>query len=117
MGSIVHVDNSDFFRKLMRTFLVELGHESEGYSRGEDALDVAMSGKVDFVITGLELADMSGEDFIKQLIVSTQVPIIVVTSNENDSQRNHLESLGVKAVVLKSGNWKDQLGEQLVNIN
>ena len=118
MGNIVHADNSEFFRKMMRTFLVELGHETEGFARGEDALDVVMSGQVDYVITGLQLADMHGEEFIKQLFVSTQVPIIVVTATatENEAQTRRLDDLGVKAIIRKTSSWKDDLGGHLADI-
>ena len=113
---IVHVDNSDFFRKVMRLFLSGLGHEYRGCSRGEDAIDAVMAGNVDWVITGLELADMSGEDFLKQLAVSVQeIPIIVVTGSNTEEQNRHLQDLGVKAVIQKSGNWKAEIRDQLTN--
>ena len=114
MSRIVHVDNSEFFRKLMKTFLSELGHESENFSRGEDAVNKVKAGKADWVITGLSLADMGGEEFIKRLAVSAQlVPVIVVTSSDEEAQHKRLDALGVKAVIQKSGDWKDTLAQQL----
>ena len=117
MGMVVHVDNSDFFRKLVKTFLGGFGHESFGFSRGEDALDKIMANEVDYVITGLELADMSGEDFIKKLLLySDTVPIIVITAKDDGAQNAHLLDLGVKAIIKKSGDWKVELKQQLANI-
>jgi CheY-like chemotaxis protein len=117
MSNIVHTDNSEFFRKIMKTFLAELGHTHEEFARGEDALELIKTGKVDCVITGMELADMHGEEFIKRLAVSRQtIPVFVVTSRDNDDQLKRLKILGVRAIMHKSGNWKNELGVWLANI-
>jgi DNA-binding response OmpR family regulator len=94
----------------MRTFLTEQGLESESLERGEDVVNAVNTGEVSFVITGLALADMSGEELIKRIIASSHsVPIITVTSNDEEAQAKRLSALGVKANILKSGNWKDEL--------
>jgi DNA-binding NarL/FixJ family response regulator len=67
---------------------------------------------VSCVITGLELADMSGEDLISQLLFSGHsMTIIAVTSSDNDDRVEHLANLGVKATIQKGGNWKEKLRE------
>ena len=117
MGSIIHVDNSEFFRKVTKAFLTKLGYESDGFARGEDALDVVTAGMANCVITGLELADMNGEDFIKQLAVSAHlVPIIVITSRDDGEANLRLENMGVKAIIQKSGNWEKELHELLEHL-
>ena len=116
MSHIVHADNSEFFRKLMKTFLVELGHESENFARGEDAVAAVKAGKTDWVITGMSLGDMGGEEFIKRLAVSeVSAPVIVVTSSDEAAQYQRLVALGVKAIIQKSGDWKTGLSEKLAN--
>ena len=110
MGHIIHVDNSGFFRKIMKAFLADMGQESESYARGEDALDAVQTGNVSCVITGLELVDMSGEEFIKQLFFAPEpVSIIAFTSSSDDVRNSRLEAMGVMAVVQKSGAWKEEL--------
>ena len=110
MSRVIHADNSEFFRKLMRTFLSEMGLESESFERGEDVINAVNAGNVSFVITGLALTDMSGEELIKRIIASSHpVPVITVTSNDEASQAKRLSALGVKANILKSGNWKNDL--------
>ena len=114
MSRIVHVDNSEFFRKLMKTFLSELGHESMSLARGEDAVSEVKAGSADWVITGMSLADMGGEEFIKRLAVSDRsAPVIVVTSSDEKTQYKRLNALGVKAIIQKSGDWKSDLAEIL----
>ena len=110
MKHIIHVDNSDFFRKLMRTFMAEMGQELESFENGADAIEAVKSGKANCVITGLELSDMRGDEFIKRLQVAAQsLPVIVVTSKENDADEKRLKALGVKAIVQKSGDWQKEL--------
>ena len=117
MSRIVHVDNSEFFRKLMKTFLSELGHEAESFAGGKDAAAAVKAGKIDCAITSMQLADMSGEEFIKRLADSPQaVPVMVVTSSNDEAQHKRLGALGVKAIIQKSGDWKGELGIQLANI-
>jgi len=110
--NVIHVDNSVFFRKVMKVFLSELGVDSESYDRGEDVLDVVGARKVGCVITGLELADMSGEKLIKQLLFSGHsMTIIAVTGSANDERARYLADLGVKATIQKGGDWKEKLRE------
>ena len=112
MKHIIHVDNSEFFRKLMKTFLSELGLESESFERGEDAMNAVKAGKANCVITGLSLADMSGEEFIKRLTVSNQaLSVLVVTSSDGEAHTARLNALKVKAIIHKSGDWKGELKE------
>jgi len=109
---VIHVDNSPFFCKVMKAFLRELGVDSDSFNRGEDVLNVIGTRKVSCVITGLELSDMSGEEFIKQLLFSGHsMTIIAVTGSGNDMRIQKLSNLGVKATIQKGGNWKEKLRE------
>jgi len=109
---VVHADNSLFFRKVMRYFLSELGLECKSLERGEDVLDAVEAHKVSCVITGLELMDMSGEDLIKKLLFATNsMTIIAVTGSDNEERAQRLSELGVKAIIQKGGDWKEQLRE------
>ena len=114
MKHIIHVDNSEFFRKLMKTFLTEIGLDSESFERGVDAMEAVKAGKANCIITGLSLADMSGEEFVKLLTVSNQaVAVIVVTSSDDDAQDTRLKALKVRAIIRKSGDWKEELSRIL----
>jgi FixJ family two-component response regulator len=99
----------------MKVFLSELGLLSVGYELGEDALNAVMAGDVSCVITGLELQDMSGETLIGRLhaVSPHSMTVIAVTGSGDDERVKVLETLGVKATIQKSGNWKDKLREYL----
>ena len=109
---VIHADNSGFFRKVLKIFLAELGVDSDGFEKGDDVLNEIGNRKVSCVITGLELADMTGEELIKQLQFSGHLmTIIAVTSSVNDERIKTLKELGVKATIQKGGNWKEKLRE------
>jgi DNA-binding NarL/FixJ family response regulator len=70
------------------------------------------NGKVSCVITGLELADMSGEDLIRKLLFAAHsMTIIAVTGNEDEERAQALAELGVKATIQKGSDWKEKLRE------
>jgi len=109
---VIHVDNSGFFCKVMKAFLRELGVESDHYNRGNEVLDIIGTRKVSCVITSLELADMTGEEFIRQLLFCGQtMTIIAVTGSDNDVRVQKLAELGVETTIQKGGNWKEKLRE------
>jgi len=110
MSSIIHVDNSGFFRKIMKAFLSELGLESESFDHGKEALAVLEAGNTSCVITGLELPDMKGEDFIDQIAaLANPVSIIVFSAITDEDRIKHLETKGVVGIVEKTSNWKEEL--------
>jgi len=109
---VIHADNSGFFRKVIKTFLAELGIDSDGFESGDDVLNEVGNRKVSCVITGLELSDMTGEELIRQLQYSGHLmTIIAVTSSGKEHRIKTLEEMGVKATIQKGGNWKDKLRE------
>ncbi|MDR3114880.1 MAG: response regulator [Treponema sp.] len=109
MKTIIHVDNSMFFRKVLRSFLVEHGFLGESFSHGTEALEAITRKDVALVITGMVLSDMNGWKFIKKTILTSNVPIIVLTSNTSEAEQYGLKALGIKAHILKSGAWKETL--------
>jgi two-component system cell cycle response regulator len=110
MKKIVHLDNSDFFRKLVRTFLSEQGYLVESVSHGTEALEIINSGEVGMIITGFSFSDMNGSAFIKRVIgYPDTIPIIALTSDQSLETEHFLNELGVKARILKSGAWQEQL--------
>lgn len=110
MRTVVHLDSSGFLRKLMRMFLNERGIESEGYDKGADVLDRIKTGDISLIIAGTFFSDMTGFAFLKRLMLSPyKVPIIILTSNTSHQQQLIMKSLGVEAIVIKSGHWQDEL--------
>ncbi|MDR0562314.1 MAG: response regulator [Spirochaetaceae bacterium] len=109
MKTIIHADNSEFFRKLVKTFLTEHGYESDSLELAKEALEIINAGQVGLIITGLSFSDMEGADFVKRIAGSPYtVPIIALTANESPEIERELSGL-VKGWVHKSGAWQEQI--------
>ncbi len=111
---IIHTDNSDFFRKMVKTFLSEEGYVTESTDSGIVTIEAVEANSVEAIILGMALKDMSVEELIKKVIVFPQkIPIIILTSNDNDSEKEKYLQIGLTAYISKSGNWQSELLEAL----
>ena len=113
MKKIIHVDNSDFFRKQMKTFLESEGFAVEGFDNAQEANFSIGAGSGDMVITGLTFADIEGEEFVGKIVESFSGPVIVVSSSVDSNLEARLLALGAKAAINKSGPWKDVIKSHL----
>jgi len=104
MKKILHVDNSSFVRKIIKNIVIEKGLLFQEAGAASEAMEILKNEEIDLIITGLELSDSSGEQFIRDLKKSThsRVPVIAVTSNNSLESREELFDLGVVDYILKS---------------
>jgi DNA-binding response OmpR family regulator len=113
MKQIIHVDNSGFFRKIMKTFLEAEGFEVESFDSAQEANIAIGGGFADLVIMGLAFQDMDGKEFLAKTVEAFAGPVIIVSSSSDEQRTNELLSLGARAVVSKSGSWKEDLRSHL----
>ena len=109
MKMIIHVDNSEFFRKIMRTFLTKEGFEVESYDNLNEAAIAIAGGSASMIITGLTFAGESDEDFVREITGTYSGPLIVVSSSMTPKKEVKLRSMGVKAAYNKEDNWQEGL--------
>jgi two-component system cell cycle response regulator len=117
MKNIIHVDNSEFFRKQMRVFLEEEGFEVEGLDSAQEANLTIGAGSADMVIMGLTFTDIDGKDFAKKIVETFTGPVIVVSSSLTAEKVKELNALGIVASFDKSGPWKDGVRPHLLALN
>ncbi len=103
MINILHIDRGSFFRKVIKEIAVRSGllhFESES---ADDAFEILKNNKIDLIITGLELADTSGENFIEKLHRSqfNHIPVMVISSNDSMETYEKMFSLGVVDYIHK----------------
>ena len=113
MKTIVHIDNSEFFRKLVKNFLSQEGFEAESFANAEDAGMVISGGQAAMVIFGLAFAGMEAEDFIRRTRENYAGPLVGISSSLDPKREAALRSLGVKAAINKSGPWQEALKAEL----
>ena len=113
MKNIIHVDNSEFFRKQMRTFLQAEGLEVEGFDSAQEANLTIGAGVADMVIMGLTFSDTDGREFVKRTVEAFSGPVIVVSSSVDKKSEEELRKMGIVAAYNKSGAWKENLKPHL----
>ena len=113
MKTIIHVDNSEFFRKNMKTFLEAEGFEVESYESAQDANMAIGGGVASMVIIGLTFSDIEGEKFLGRIIDSFSGPVAVVSSSMDAKKAKELIDMGAKAAISKSSSWQIALKSHL----
>ena len=106
MKKIIHVDNSEFFRKLMRTFLEKEGFEVESFDSAQESSFSIGAGSGDMVIMGLAFADIEGADFVRKALDSFAGPVIVLSASVDKATEEKLIDLGIRGAINKSGQWQ-----------
>ncbi|MCL2007684.1 MAG: response regulator [Treponema sp.] len=116
MKKIIHVENSEFFRKLMRTFLEKEGFEVESFDSAQEANFSIGAGSGDMVITAMTFHDIDGFDFVHKILESFSGPVIVVSSSVDKDLEEKLLDLGIRAALSKSGQWQESLKPHLASL-
>lgn len=101
--NILHLEYSNFFRLMVKDLILESGHHAIEGKYGSDVFKVLALNDVSLIITGLELADMTGEELINHLRDSrySDIPIVVITSLEPQEVKQRLKGLRIDDVILK----------------
>ncbi len=100
---ILHLEYSAFFRKIIHDMLIESGFNAISTKSGQEAYKVLAQDDIDLIITGLELADMTGEALIEELRDSKyqNIPIVVITASDMTEVRQRLKGVFIDDFILK----------------
>jgi two-component system KDP operon response regulator KdpE len=105
--AVLIVDDEPAIRRLLRTSLVAQGYRTMEASTGAEALAAlgASLGEgrepVDVVLLDLGLPDMDGMEIIRRLRAASAVPIVVLTSREDERTKVAALDLGADDYVTK----------------
>ena len=98
--AVLIVDDEPAIRRLLRTSLVAQGYRTLEAATGAEALSAlgASLGEgrepVDVVLLDLGLPDMDGMDLLRRLRAASAVPIVVLTSREDERTKVAALDLG-----------------------
>ncbi|MBN1533383.1 MAG: diguanylate cyclase [Spirochaetes bacterium] len=111
MFTILHVDNSTFFRHVFREFFEDKGYRCLSAKDIDSAYYLLQGGSVNLIVTALEIRGGGGEHFIRSLNASEyrNIPVVVVTSNDSLEVRRGLFSLGVIDYIAKTRDFAAHL--------
>ncbi len=105
MARILVVDDSAFQRKKICRMLERAGHQTYQAVDGQDALRNVESGAPDMVVTDLNMPNMTGMEFLSTLREQgSELPVLVVTSDVQDSTREECMMLGAAELLNKPVN-------------
>lgn len=103
---ILLVDDSVTTRTLERSILEAAGYEVMTASDGEEALKTLASGKIDLVVSDIDMPRMDGFALIQAMRASQQfqnLPVVLVTARENEGDKQRGLEVGADAYIFKSG--------------
>lgn len=101
---VLVVDDSATVRKFVATSLQIQGFATVTAADGMEALERMPNEQIDAIVTDLNMPDMDGFEFIRNLRsmpAYASIPIIVLSSITNQEEKDTAEKLGVVAYLEK----------------
>lgn len=102
MALILIIDDSSFQRNVIGQVVREAGYETLEASDGQEGLEKITVHQPDCILTDLLMPTMGGLELLESLHEQgTTIPVIIITSNVQESVRQRCLELGAAGVVSK----------------
>jgi len=101
MARVLLVEDDDAIRSALTRALREHGHGVASVGSGLPALTAAVGNRPDVVLLDLGLPDLDGADVLSMLRAVSDVPVIVATARDEESEMVRLLELGADDYVIK----------------
>jgi len=104
MATILTVDDSPSIRQMIKVVLGPAGHNVIEAGDGAQALEKMKAGKVDLVITDLNMPVMNGLELIRALRgmpTLVGLPIVFLTTESSDATKQEAKSAGATGWITK----------------
>ena len=114
MPVIMTVDDTTSMRQMVSFTLTDSGHKVVEARDGEEALEMAKKDKIDAFIVDINMPKMDGISLVKELRALPSykfVPILMLTTESQDSKRQEGKAAGATGWLVKPFN-----PEQLLNV-
>ena len=101
---ILLVDDEEPIVQMEKTILERLGYQVTSRTGSVEALEVfkAKADAFDLVITDMTMPNMSGDQLAKELLtVNPDIPIIILTGFSERINKNTIETIGIKGLLMK----------------
>ncbi len=102
---ILLVEDSPFFRNMMKNYLEASGYEVEVATNGREALEIlSTNSNFDVIITDIEMPEMDGFELLKALKSDERykdIPVIVVTALAGEDIKRKVMDLGADGYEVK----------------
>jgi len=96
------VDDDNAVRKALATLLRAYGIETQAYASGDEFLKALSSGTPGFLITDVNMPEMTGPELQGELARrGLRIPTVVITAYDDKSLRDKCHALGAVAYLRK----------------
>lgn len=101
--TILVVEDNDFVRMQIVRFLADAGYNVIESSRGDEAVDLTSRDKsIEMAIVDVRMEPVDGFEFIRTIHArNVEIPVILVTGDNNPDLLSQSGKLGVDAVLMK----------------
>src|SRR5215472_1644790 len=101
MAQVLLVEDDGAIRTALTRALREQGHSVNAVASGMPALSAAVEQKPDVVLLDLGLPDVDGADVLSMLRAVSDVPVIVATARDDETEVVRVLDLGADDYVIK----------------
>jgi two-component system chemotaxis sensor kinase CheA len=118
--TLLLVDDSATTRTFLKGILSSKGYQVEVAADGKEAWDLLQEKKFNLMITDVEMPNMNGfelTDRVKKSVTLRNMPVIIVTSLDNEVHKKRGTEVGADAYIVKSdfeSSGLAQLVEQMI---
>ena len=99
---VLVVDDMSVIRHLLMEIMKRLNFECAGASNGRVALDLLSRKKFDLVLCDWNMPGMTGSELVKAIRTAyPDLPIIMVTAENEPDRVKELRNLGVRGYIVK----------------
>jgi two-component system response regulator PrrA len=101
MAQVLLVEDDGAIRTALTRALREQGHTVSAVGSGMPALSAAVEQRPDVVLLDLGLPDIDGSDVLSMLRAVSDVPVIIATARDDETEMVRLLDLGADDYVIK----------------
>ena len=112
MATVLIVDDIELNRLLLERILATRGFRTISADGGRMGVDLAQSHKPDLILMDIQMPDLSGYealDLLRSDPATSTIPVMAVTGNATESDRQRLDNAGFNASILKPFHIPDLL--------
>ena len=99
---LLFVEDDDTSRELMQMILEEYFSEIVVAKDGEDGLKKFHEGRIDLILTDINMPKMNGFEMIEQIrAINREIPVLILSANSDTEHLVHAIELNISGYVLK----------------
>ena len=101
MAAILIIEDDQRIRQSLSSRLAERGHDVDAVGTAMAGVESAVSGRFDVVVLDLSLPDLDGSEALRMIRSITEVPVVVATARDDETEIVRLLDAGADDYVVK----------------